>query len=290
MIDSNDEEYEVQSTTFLAALDSELPVETPVVEVFLASEERSHSWEELVINIASAEVLHLPEEDIYEPGCIWERPAGHAVRGIDAFKLCCHVNTMKEPAVVVIGGSGAAPTLISQRFLENLQASKPRRRGGAKLKLIQLTGSAKCSEYVKLDLYFRSQLGPVCLKGVEAYVVKDMEANLIVGEDTQLTWQLHTIREEGRRHWKVGNSLHCIPAFPGPTPTETFTASWAPASLDAPPIKAVTKKLIDGKRSRWNASALRQLTILPEAIATITAVARGAPEQIALYLKGISLK
>ena len=290
MIDSNDEEYEVQSTTFLAALDSELPVETPVVEVFLVSEERSHSWEELVINIASAEVLHLPEEDIYEPGCIWERPAGHAVRGIDAFKLCCHVNTMKEPAIVVIGGSGAAPTLISQRFLENLQASKLRRQGGAKLKLIQLTGSAKCSEYVKLDLYFRSQLGPVCLKGVEAYVVKDMEANLIVGEDTQLTWQLHMIREEGRRHWKVGNSLHCIPAFPGPTPTETFTASWAPASLDAPPIKAVTKKLIDGKRSRWNASALRQLTILPEAIATITAVARGAPEQIALYLKGISLE
>ena len=89
------------------------------------------------------------------------------------------------------------------------------------------------------------ELGPVCLKGVEAYVVKDMEANLIVGEDTQLTWQLHTIWEEGRRHWKVSNSLHCIPTFPGPMPTETFTASWAPTSPDAPPIKAIAKKLID---------------------------------------------
>ena len=95
----------------------------PVAKVFLASEERSHSWEELVINVATAKVLHLPEEDIYEPARIWEWPAGQAVQGVDAFKLHCHVNTMKEPAIMVIGDSAAAPTLISQRFLENLQAS-----------------------------------------------------------------------------------------------------------------------------------------------------------------------
>ncbi len=279
MIDANDNEYEMQSATFLAALDSDLPSETLVAEVYLASEERSHSWEELVINVATTEILHLPEEDIYEPKRIWERPAGHAVQGVDAFKLRCHVNTMKEPAAVVIGDSGAAPTLISQKFLENMQASKPKRRGGAKLKLIQLTGSAKCSEYVKLDLYFRSQLGPVCFKGVEAYVVKDMEANLIVGEDTQLAWQLHTIREDGRRHWKVGSSLHCIPAIPGPTPTETFTASWVPAAPDVPPIRTRVKKFVEGKCTQWNASALQQ-----------TAIAKGALEKTALYLKGISLK
>jgi len=290
MIDSKDDEYEAQCATFLAELDVELPTETSVAEVFLASEERSHSWNELEVNIVDIESLHLPEEDIYEPTRIWERPAGHAVRGVDAFKLRCHVNTLKEPAAVVIGDSGAAPTLISQAFLEKLQASKPKRRGGAKLKLIQLTGSAKCSEYVRLDLYFRSQLGPVCFKGVEAYVVKDMEANLIVGEDTQLAWQLHTIREEGQRHWKVGNSLHCIPAIPGPTPTEIFTASWRPNSFESSPCKTLVKKPAEGKRTQWNASALRQLTILPEAIATLTAVARGAPERKALHLEGISLK
>ena len=196
----------------------------------------------------------------------------------------------KETTVVVIGDSGAVPTLISQKFLENLQASKPKRRGGAKLKLIQLTGSAKCSEYVKLDLYFRSQLGPVCFKGVEAYVVKNMEANLIVGEDTQLAWQLHTIREGGRRHWKVGNSPHCIPAIPGSIPTETFTASWTSVSSEALPSKVQVQKPAKGKRTQWNVSALRQLTILPEAIATMTAVARGAPENKTLYLEGISLK
>ena len=73
---------------------------------------------------------------------------------------------------------------------------------GQKLKLIQLTGSAGCSEYVKLDLYFQSQLGPVCFKGVEVYVVKGMETNMLIGEDTQLAWQLHTIRPRGKHYWK----------------------------------------------------------------------------------------
>jgi hypothetical protein len=89
------------------------------------------------------------------------------------------------------------------------------------IKLIQLTGAAKCSEYMKLDLYFHSQLGPVRLKGVEAYVV--MEANMLIGEDTQLAWQLHTMRPEGRCYWKVGDSPHHIPVIPGPVPVESFS-------------------------------------------------------------------
>ena len=94
MIDSNDDEYDAQCATFLAALDSDLPTETPAAEVFLAIEERSQSWEELAVNVIDTETLHLPEEDIYEPTRIWERPAGHAVRGVDAFKLHCHINTL----------------------------------------------------------------------------------------------------------------------------------------------------------------------------------------------------
>jgi hypothetical protein len=132
-------------------------------------------------------------EDVYEPAPAWERPPGHALQGIDAFKIMCHINSLKEPATVAIGDSGAVPTLILQSFLNLLTMSKPRPQSGRKLKLLQLTGSAGCSEYVRLNLYFRSQLGPVCLKGIEAYVVKDMQANLIIGEDTQCAWQLHTI-------------------------------------------------------------------------------------------------
>ena len=175
--------------------------------------------------------LHLPKEGVYEPKRIWERPASHAVKGIDAFKICCHINSLDEPAAVVIGDSGAAPTLISHDFLHSLMATKLKLRSGHKLKLIQLTGSAGCSEYVKLDLYFRSQLGPVRLKGVKAYIVKGMEANMLIGEDTQLAWQLHTTRPEGKRHWQVGDSPHHIPGTQGSVPQEAFTTSWTPDSV-----------------------------------------------------------
>jgi hypothetical protein len=122
-------------------------------------------------------------------------------------------------------------TLISHEFLKSLAVLKPKPRTGHKLKLIQLTGSAGCSEYVKLNLYFRSQLGPVRLKGVEAYVVKGMEANLLISEDTQLAWQLHTIRPDGKRYWKIGDSPHRIPGIQGPVPNKAFTAGWAPTPL-----------------------------------------------------------
>ena len=64
MIDSNDEEYEAQCATFLAALDSDQPTEMLETEVFLAIKECSHHWEELGVNVVNTELLHLPEEDI----------------------------------------------------------------------------------------------------------------------------------------------------------------------------------------------------------------------------------
>jgi hypothetical protein len=313
MVDALDDEYEAQCAAFLTIIDSDVTTETPTTEVFTADYEKpssnaaerepdetrlleptnlSHSWAEIAVNLIESDDLHLPEEGVYEPQRIWERPAGHAVQGVDAFKVLCHVNSLNEPAVAVIGDSGAAPTLISHKFLQSLQASKPKPRTGSKLKLIQLTGSAGCSEYVKLDLYFRSQLGPVCLKGVEAYVVKGMEANLLIGEDTQLAWQLHTIRPDGKRHWKVGDSPHCIPALPGHAPTETFTVRWTPGAtpVEKKAPTAPIHKLDEGRRSQWNAVAKEQLSIQPESIATITVVSRGAPDKEALYLEGIGLK
>ena len=170
------------------------------------------SWISLLANLTStSEELDKSAEGIYEPTPAWERPAGHAVQGIDAFKIQCHVNCLKEPAVLVVGDLGVAPMLISKNFLDCLQFSNPKPHTGRKLKLLQLTGSAGCSEYVRLNLYFRSQIRPVCLKGIEAYVVKDMKADMLIGEDTQRAWQLHIIRGNKGNHWQVGNSQHWIP-------------------------------------------------------------------------------
>jgi hypothetical protein len=82
------------------------------------------------------------------------------MKGIDAFKIRCHVNSLNELAAVVIGDSGAAPTLISHEFLRSLTALKPKPRTGHKLKLIQLMGSTGCSEYVKLDPTFEASWDP----------------------------------------------------------------------------------------------------------------------------------
>jgi hypothetical protein len=63
---------------------------------------------------------------------------------------------------------------------------------------------------------------------MEAYVVNNMEADLLVGEDMQCTWQLHTIWKDSRNYWQVGDSLHRIPAILAPAPIEMFTTQWVP--------------------------------------------------------------
>src|ERR1700733_9518928 len=311
MLEDLDEEYQEQCDVFHTALNeaveatvltaeissSNLPANVPASVAELRTEALSLSseecsWESLPALVAADEPpWESPSEKVYKPRPIWERPAGHAVQGVDAFKLLCHVNSLQEPAAIVVGDSGAAPTLISQRFLDSLKLSKPRRRTGRKLNLIQLTGTAGCSEYVRLNLYFQSQKGPVCLKGVEAYVVKGMVANLIIGEDTQLAWQLHTIRPNGTRHWKVGDSAYRIPGTTSPAPAESFTVQWAPEpEAKEPAVKPVKKLAPEEAKKHWNALAKYDVLIKPESIATVTAVARGAPNQEAMYLEGTPLK
>jgi hypothetical protein len=163
---------------------------TANTEVFTANKNRSSyvrdaialSWNDLPANIAKAGEFKPPAEEAYKPDPVWDKLPGHAVRGIDAFKLLCSVNDPREEPAVVVGDSGAAPTLISEEFLGQLKRSNPRLRKGGCLNLLQLTGQAVCDHYVRLDLWFRSQIGPVRLKGVEGYVVKGMKANLLIGE------------------------------------------------------------------------------------------------------------
>ena len=179
MLEDDEDDFDKHCTTFHALLDTDQTVETYVVEyagdetkvsenigeteatALLAAEQLPSenpdetTWATLSVNVVESENRsERPAEDVYKPARAWERPAGHSVKGVDAFKLHCHVNSLREPAAIVIGDSGAAPTLISSSFLSKLMRTKPKARTGQKLKLIQLTGSAGCSEYVKLDLYF----------------------------------------------------------------------------------------------------------------------------------------
>ena len=101
-------------------------------------------------------------------------------------------------------------------------------------------------------------------------LVKGMEANMLIGEDTQLVWQLHTIRPRGKRYWKVGDSPHLIPGMLGPVPVESFVACWNyNASIPKKPSTSTTPQQ-RSLRTQWNAVAKIELLIRPESIATIT--------------------
>jgi hypothetical protein len=126
MLEEDDLDYEVHCTTFNAVVDTSTTTEALAVEVNLGIVESSHSdvndpgeledpWSSLPVNLSELEEPNdKPFESVYEPSPMWEHPPGHAVEGVDAFKVYCHVNNLKEPATLVVGDSGTVPTLISK--------------------------------------------------------------------------------------------------------------------------------------------------------------------------------
>ena len=242
-------------------------------------------WNSLEANVGELESTNTPFED-YQPEPIWQRPMGHTAKGIDAFKILCHINCLKEAAAIVVGDSGAALTLISENFLKGLKWSKPKPHTGRKLELIQLTRSAGCSEYVQLKLYFRSQFRPICLKGVEAYVVRNMMANLLIGEDMQLAWQLNTIRNNGKRFWQVGTSAHQIPTIAGSIPKEIFSIQRNPSNFVR---KQQIRKRVAKTCSKWSVIAKQDMWLPPESIVTVPITSTGAPTNESMFMEATSL-
>ena len=107
--------------------------------------------------------------------------------------------------------SRAGATLLARELYDDLKEQGLRMKQGLKMRLLQLTGEAKCQGYVSINLYFQLQLGYIRLKEVEAYVLKGLTVPLLLGEDVQTAWCLHTMRQEESIYWLVGNSEHWIP-------------------------------------------------------------------------------
>ena len=294
MLQGDDETCGFHCDMYYAAVDTLSTVEALLVQTTITLEDGEDMlngttegiWNSLEANMAELESTNTPFEDIYQPEPIWQRPMGQAAKGIDAFKLLCHVNCLKEAATIVVGDSGAALTLISENFPKGLKWSKPKPRTGRKLELIQLTGSARRSEYVQLKLYFHSQFGPICLKGIEAYVVRNMTANLLIGEDTQLAWQLNTIWNNGKRFWQVGSSAHQIPTIAGSIPKEIFPVQRNPSNFDR---KQRIRKQVAKTHSKWSVIAKQDMWIPPESIITVPITSTGAPTNESMFMEATSL-
>ena len=64
----------------------------------------------------------------------------------------------------------------------------------------------------------------------------DRLVDSLVGEDTQLAWNLSTMREDSESYWKVGKLLHCIPGRMTLRLVEYFSIQWNPDALSNPPV------------------------------------------------------
>ena len=134
MLKEDDDSYDSYCATYNTLVDEAASTDILTTEVgedmpsafadysSMQSESTEASWTSLPVNLADAkDNMDMLTEGMYEPMPAWERPAGHAVQGIDVFKVQCHVNCFKEPVMPVVGDSGAALTLISKGFLDHLQ-------------------------------------------------------------------------------------------------------------------------------------------------------------------------
>ena len=103
----------------------------------------------------------------------------------------------------VIIDSGSNILLISSQLISQIQPPL-KIKTGQKFKISQVTGWSSTDKYVNIDLYFDTEEGPVRLD-LEAYVVKDMNAPIILGNEFADQYSLSIIQNEGTS-LKLGTS------------------------------------------------------------------------------------
>ena len=81
------------------------------------------------------------------------------------------------------------------------------------MKLYHLTGGAKVLGYIKTEFYAMAQDESIVSFELEAYVVRNMNIPLLLGEDFQITYELSVTRQAtGQCEVLVGRSGRIISA------------------------------------------------------------------------------
>ena len=120
-----------------------------------------------------------------------------------------------------------------------------------------MTGRSSTTQYVPLDLFFETNQKLISLR-LEAYIVKDMNAPLILGNDFADQYSLSIIRDNGNVSLKLGNSGHSIPL-------DSLVES---SYLDIQALQAKARAILhrkNNKRRRKN-SKINQVLILKDQI------------------------
>ena len=122
-----------------------------------------------------------PEAPLVELHKYMAKTPGCSFLSASAAHVLVSINSPTENPSDIIINSRSDITLISEKALGSLSEA-PKIKKGQKINLVQVTGKASISGYVKLELYFCTKEGPVKIK-VEAYVAKGMTTPLILGND-----------------------------------------------------------------------------------------------------------
>ncbi len=109
------------------------------------------------------------------------QPPGCTSLGSKATEATVGINGIDTDRLKVIIDSGSDITLISEEALNNL-SKVPRVHEGQHINLIQVTGSSVISGFVRIDLYFDTDKGPIKVN-IDAYVVRGMTTPFILGND-----------------------------------------------------------------------------------------------------------
>lgn len=103
MLEDDFEEYAAHVAAFAAEAYGDSYPTTPVFTADSGINTRAAyvgvaveaTWADLAIDSETLETTRdLPAEGCYEPAPSWDKPPGHAVQGVDAFKVLCHVNDL----------------------------------------------------------------------------------------------------------------------------------------------------------------------------------------------------
>ncbi|THU95314.1 hypothetical protein K435DRAFT_666648, partial [Dendrothele bispora CBS 962.96] len=142
-----------------------------------------------------------------------ELPEGLGSLDTRALFAKARIGSLRNEELDVRLDSGADITLISEDYWRKL-GNLPKPKVGLWMKLYQLTGEAKILGYVKFPTFMMSTDKVWIQFDTEAYVVKNMNIEILLGEDFLTTYELSTLRNASGSHvLSVGQSSCSILAF-----------------------------------------------------------------------------
>jgi hypothetical protein len=132
------------------------------------------------------------------------RPPGNSFIGSKPSSTRVSMHTLQGPRTDIIIDSGSDITLISTKTLNLLE--KPLKFYKKKpITLSQVTAQTSIDGFVDIPLFFNTDKGPIQMD-VEAHVVKNMTAPLILGNDFADQYHLSILRDKQGTELKFGET------------------------------------------------------------------------------------